>query len=226
MMTDAVKAEILRLAVEVDLARCQIASERFMAAVMTGSIDAPFPMETPAERLKDREIVDAGVQRIAALLELHLSADDIRLLAARYVIRATSLERLVNARNEALVKTEEADSRRSWNLESEREKTRELRQKNALLPSIVRSAQARRGAQAKDKNLSEARQFIRNEWQLHRDTYKNNKTEFAGEYVKRLTHEFKDSKGDPLKVTVRTIRESWLVDTLPASKQAGEPADG
>ena len=80
---------------------------------------------------------------------------------------------------------------------------------------------ARNAAKARHKYTKPAMQFVQAEWSLHREAFKNNKTDFASVYVGRIRNEFKDKRGDPLKVTKKTIREVWLTDAPAASKQAG-----
>lgn len=80
---------------------------------------------------------------------------------------------------------------------------------------------ARNAATARHKHFKPAIQFVQTEWVQHREAFKNNKTDFASVYVGRVRNEFLDGKGDPLKVTEKTIREVWLSDPPSASKQAG-----
>jgi hypothetical protein len=61
-----------------------------------------------------------------------------------------------------------------------------------------------------------AKEFVRAEWSRHRSAYKNNKSEFARTYVALIANQFQDAKGDPLKVTEKTIKDKWLKSTLPA----------
>ena len=63
-----------------------------------------------------------------------------------------------------------------------------------------------------------ARDWVRTEWTLHRDSYTGNKSAFSRTYVTRVKNEFKDSKGDPLIVTEKTMREVWLPNTPSAGK--------
>jgi hypothetical protein len=60
-----------------------------------------------------------------------------------------------------------------------------------------------------------AREFVIAEWALYRSNYDNNKSAFARDYVRRVWNEMSVS------VTEKQLREVWLRDTPPASKQAG-----
>jgi hypothetical protein len=63
-----------------------------------------------------------------------------------------------------------------------------------------------------------ARDWVRQEWALHHDSYSGNKSEFSRTYVARVKNEFQDSKGDPLIVTEKTIRDVWLKSPPAAGK--------
>jgi hypothetical protein len=63
-----------------------------------------------------------------------------------------------------------------------------------------------------------ARDWVCQEWALNRDSYSGNKSEFSRIYAARVKHEFKDSKGEQLSVTEKTIREVWLKNTPAAGK--------
>jgi hypothetical protein len=71
-----------------------------------------------------------------------------------------------------------------------------------------------------------AREFVTAEWAAHKAQYDNNKSAFARTYVKLVAAKFKDRSGDPLMVTEKTIRESWLASTPAARRPAGVPAAG
>jgi hypothetical protein len=83
---------------------------------------------------------------------------------------------------------------------------------------------ARKAAKARHEHLKPTIQFIRTEWEEHRQAYNLNKTDFARTYVELVRGKYRDRRGDPLKVTIKTITDVWLAPS--ASKQAGEPADG
>jgi hypothetical protein len=63
-----------------------------------------------------------------------------------------------------------------------------------------------------------ARIWVCKEWKQHRESYSGNKSEFSRTYVTRVVNEFINSKGEPLKVTEKTIREVWLSDAPSAGK--------
>ncbi len=63
-----------------------------------------------------------------------------------------------------------------------------------------------------------ARDWVCKEWKQHRESYSGNKSDFSRTYVTRVVNEFINSKGEPLKVTEKTIREVWLSDTPSAGK--------
>lgn len=69
---------------------------------------------------------------------------------------------------------------------------------------------AAQGGHAKNQAHAQAKAFVLSEWRLHRSDYGNNKSAFAEIYARRIAHEFRDLKGDPLMVRARTISEVWL----------------
>lgn len=79
---------------------------------------------------------------------------------------------------------------------------------------------ARKAANSRHKGSREARNFVRTEWAAHRTDYQGNKSAFARDYAKRVWNELN------IRVTEKTVRESWLADTPSASKTAGLPVDG
>jgi len=100
--------------------------------------------------------------------------------------------------------------------------------KYAVAKSIEDDSRKRKSEWAKLRHhqTNAARAFVRNEWSLHKDAYNGNKSEFSRTYVSIVANRFKTRNGDPLKVTEKTIRESWLSDTPSASRQAGKQAAG
>lgn len=78
---------------------------------------------------------------------------------------------------------------------------------------------ARKAAKARHEHLKPAIQFIRTEWEEHRQAYNLNKTDFARTYVELVRAKYRDRRGDPLKVTIKTVTDVWLAPS--ASKQAG-----
>ena len=83
---------------------------------------------------------------------------------------------------------------------------------------------ARKAATARHEHLKPAIEFVQTEWHEHCEAYNCNKTDFARTYVELVRNRHRDRRGDPLKVTIKTITEVWLAPS--ASKPAGEPADG
>lgn len=61
-----------------------------------------------------------------------------------------------------------------------------------------------RGGSNKNRANSLAREFVLNEWAMHRHEYEGNKSEFARVYARRVKHEMM------VDVTEKTIREVWL----------------
>ena len=82
---------------------------------------------------------------------------------------------------------------------------------------------AKKAAAARHKHLKPAVEFVRAEWKEHCETYKFNKTDFARNYVELVLNRYRDRRGDPLKVTIKTITEVWLSPS--ASKPTVVPAD-
>ena len=83
---------------------------------------------------------------------------------------------------------------------------------------------ARKAATARHQHLKPAIQFVRTEWDEHREAYNFNKTDFARTYVELVRNKYRDKRGDPLKVTIKTITDVWLAPS--ASKPAGMQATG
>lgn len=79
---------------------------------------------------------------------------------------------------------------------------------------------AMKNASLRHSKGREAKNFVLNEWQLYAANYNKNKSSFARVYVKLIKEKF------DFVVTEKQIREVWLKNTPPASKQAGMPADG
>jgi hypothetical protein len=92
--------------------------------------------------------------------------------------------------------------------------------------TATKKSLAKLAASKRHASTNLARNFIKNEWEKHKTSYNNNKSAFARSYVALIANQFKDAKGDPLKITEDTIKEIWLKDPLSASKQGGMPADG
>ena len=69
-----------------------------------------------------------------------------------------------------------------------------------------RSRLATKAAQARHAKTNEAKTFVRQEWEQHRDAYKGNKTAFSRDYVRRVKHEL------DVTITEKQLREVWLSD--------------
>jgi hypothetical protein len=78
-----------------------------------------------------------------------------------------------------------------------------------------KQAEAKRNAVIRHINNNKARDFIVSEWAKYQKDYQNNKSAFARDYVRRISHEL------DVTVTEKQMREVWLKDTPPASKPAG-----
>ena len=78
-----------------------------------------------------------------------------------------------------------------------------------------RSEFARKGGLAKNLPKAKVKEFVINEWHLHKLEYKNNKSAFTRDYIRRVKNEFL------VDVTDKTMREVWLTDTPAASKREG-----
>ena len=90
-----------------------------------------------------------------------------------------------------------------------------------VIDSAKAQKKAREAAMLRVEKFNMARAWVQDEWTVKKQDYKGNKSDFARTYVSLVRAQFTDKKGDPLSVTEKTIREVWLSDTLPASKQAG-----
>lgn len=83
---------------------------------------------------------------------------------------------------------------------------------------------ARNAALARHQSFKPAIAFVQSEWVKYRKAYNSNKTDFARTYVELVRKQYRDKRGDPLKVTIKTITDVWLSPA--ASKPAGELAAG
>ena len=83
---------------------------------------------------------------------------------------------------------------------------------------------ARKAAIARHMYIKPAVQYVQSEWVKHREAYDFNKTDFARTYVELIRDKYRDKRGDPLQVTIKTITDVWLAPS--ASKPTGEPAAG
>lgn len=100
-------------------------------------------------------------------------------------------------------------------------RTEQREQFAAEVAAQARKRNSERAVAARYSPNRAAREFVQNEWAAHKNAYDGNKSAFARNYVAIVANKFTDSKGDPLKVTEKTIREVWLSDTPSTSKQAG-----
>ncbi|MGB7480971.1 MAG: hypothetical protein WA924_11625, partial [Burkholderiaceae bacterium] len=56
----------------------------------------------------------------------------------------------------------------------------------------------------------DAKLFVRAAWEAQRAEYKNNKSAFVRDFVGIVANKFQDTKGNPLKITEKQMREVWL----------------
>lgn len=85
-----------------------------------------------------------------------------------------------------------------------------------VIDSAKASKKAREAAMQRAEKTNKAKAWARDEWALKKSDYKGNKSDFARTYASLVRAQFTDNKGDPLSITEKTIRESWLSDTPPA----------
>lgn len=79
---------------------------------------------------------------------------------------------------------------------------------------------ARQSAARRHEPSRKAMEFVRQEWALHAAGYDQNKSAFARTYVDLVAQQFQNARGEPLKITEKTIREVWLRDIAFTAKQA------
>jgi hypothetical protein len=79
-----------------------------------------------------------------------------------------------------------------------------------VLDANKRQTQARLNARKKAQKFTQARLWVQQEWGDKGAAYGNNKSDFARTYTGLVREKFKDIKGDPLRITEKTIREVWL----------------
>lgn len=90
----------------------------------------------------------------------------------------------------------------------------------ALQATIERRRLSKNALDAKNKPNRTAQKYVRMEWEKNRSSYDGNKSEFARVYVPIVANNFKNAKGDPLKITEKQMREVWLSDAPPTRKPA------
>lgn len=96
-----------------------------------------------------------------------------------------------------------------------------LKQSRILEEELSRITRDRavNAASKRHESSNLARAWVREQWALYGESsYSGNKSEFARIYSARVKNEFTDSKGEPLAVMDKTIREVWLKNTPAAGK--------
>lgn len=81
-----------------------------------------------------------------------------------------------------------------------------------------RDASSKKALDAKHGPARAAKKWVQDEWAKYRSEYGENKSAFARSYVTLVAHKFNNSKGEPLIVTERQMKETWLSDALPTRK--------
>lgn len=94
------------------------------------------------------------------------------------------------------------------------------KQSPELLMKLFSQDRARKAAEKRHGPMAEAKKFVQEKWAAEAEGYKFNKTDFARTCVDMVRENFRDTKGDPLRVTIKTITDSWLGNSLSASKMA------
>ena len=108
--------------------------------------------------------------------------------------------------------------------ESEAEAAEELAGDMEKMQKRFSEDRARKAAAARHDHLKPAIDFVQTEWRNHSKAYNSNKTDFARTYVELVRNRYRDRRGDPLKITIKTITDIWLAPA--ASRPAGDLADG
>nr|WP_145545772.1 hypothetical protein [Variovorax boronicumulans] len=71
---------------------------------------------------------------------------------------------------------------------------------------IARQAESRIMASKRHEKSRAAKEFVRKEWQLHREAYQSNKSAFSRDYARRVNNEFS------FPITEKQMRDVWLSD--------------
>jgi len=87
--------------------------------------------------------------------------------------------------------------------------TAQRAQLNSQVVRITRE-RAKYAAEKRHSSMRTAKLFVQSEWHEKAEAYKRNKSDFARTYVALIRDRFRDTKGDPLRVTEKTIRDVWL----------------
>jgi hypothetical protein len=117
-------------------------------------------------------------------------------------------------------------------LKQEQSKVRELERKKysaeieAAIVATERTNFSSKGVNNRHATSREAKRWVQEEWEKHRGSYKENKSDFARTYVSLVCKKCKKNNGDPFTVTEKQMREVWLRNTPSASTQAAQPASG
>jgi hypothetical protein len=196
-----------------------------LEAILSGSQELSHLLPDQ-EGLQKIEVAREVIEQISRLLASQMSHDEVCKIAAHYILRTTKMQRRLHANMQREESYRQTVKRLRERISSSQLAVVYHINRARQLPTVIRREQAMRGGFAKHRTLRLAREFIRSEWAKYRQEYLNNKSEFARDYASRISHEFVNAKGDPLKVTEKTIREVWLADTPPASKPAGLPVAG
>lgn len=219
MSIDKLNSLVKAIAERADAEAREVHAQHFISAMKTSQSAAdPFPDLSASDRAAIQKIqADARAEIAAALLQCgDLSA--VASLAAGYVLREASLQRLANARAEGLeVKRHEVRSVRD-RLQDERLKVVFHREQAAKSNTNAKSSLAKSGAKKRHAPANAAKAFVIAEWAKHRGAYENNKSAFARDYAGRVRNEFEDSAGKPLDIKEKTIREIWLRDPQSTGK--------
>ena len=117
--------------------------------------------------------------------------------------------RLINADNYAVEAAQAVGyaSEIAEVIENEVEATENFEETNKEKYKQFSVARAKKAATVRHEHRKPAVEFVRSEWQKHQDAYNFNKTDFARTYVEPGRNRHRNRRGDPFKVTIKTITD-------------------
>ena len=174
------------------------------------AIDAGLPASPPG-------VVSDDPVKCAAVLALMLVAECYDALGLdKEVPRSVQLDMkfasVSVAADAAIEATRSAGLAEKLHGQESLRSTLSAEQRAQLQLQVVRVTRerAKHAAEKRHSSMRQAKLFVQSEWDKNAEAYNKNKSDFARNYVVLIRDQFHDNKGDPLRVTEKTIRDTWL----------------
>lgn len=163
------------------------------------------------------EADEAELFAVLALLNLEYAALQLHIPEKRTkngipIYQTWQPENLIDAANFVIESTEIIcyAERKLSDAQLQEMRSAERKKSDTSIKSDARKEVAIAAALVKNEIYLAPKDFVISKWLKEHDGYKDNKTAFAGDYVRIVALRYKDKKGDPLKIAYRTISDSWL----------------